>query len=1669
MNNNQSFKCRECRREFSTGTQNEETGTLCRECATSKSDSSDRSNEKDGIKDRLDDNTKEESIDSANGEETQPAETHPSERFWETATTESLDLLASASTKISTPELEETSTDPLDLRINSWKDQLLDLTRKNKLVNFSDTKTKSLSLYQPDTLAIAEALLAEEPIYVHKSAPSDQGGDPPAHSEVEHNEIASTNSMEETAKSLRDLWLNQKRAHQEKGVNALSISFCTLRWFEIEHSDEPLRSPLFLLSANLERKTNNSANRHDYELTVSDFDFQINPALRKKLSSERGLILPPDEVFSLDQLAASVKAIEEAIEGFDRWEIIGEVLLAIFDFTKFSLYADLEKNREAVHKNALIKAINGDPAGLTTPPETPTAGRLDEAVSPIKVYQVLEADSSQQEAIEAAKRKMDFVLQGPPGTGKSQTIANIIAEKLAVGEKVLFVSEKQAALDVVKNRLDEVGLGRFCLEAHGSKADKGAILDSLAAELRSDPIRYPNERDSTTAELEAVRRQLNEYGELLFYSPDQQKITVYEAMGRVAKHVNAPSINLDVQSPLSLEEETIEGMSKALSTLANYEPEIEEYDTHRWRHTTLKQWRVGTQEMVQQSLATTETAVNEIIHLADQIGEELGVSVETIGDFERVATLVQLLADLPDAFFEEQFFDPSFYTQQERLELFIELEEQIQKQRSDLAKQYTQSFFSEDGSELHAELSTYGFLKSLQPSYRSLRSRLLDYTKPEYNPGYDELTADAQALLQLQQCETARAEYDEIRSQLGLLYNGSTTDWNLVWEMYDWVNGYQSVKGLEIDHLKSALITGTFSQVDLDFARQVSTTLEVYKTAQHQLGQILDLDQFQIEGQLVTNASLWTLEQEMRTLQGSRVDLQRWVEFSQRLDKACSEYELLEVYLSQFLSGGYEAADVVPAFEKVFFTAWLNQVYDLTDLGSFSATEIEQQLAEFRRLDRQQQEYAKVAIQHEITKKYPRIELKYAESSEQVFLRREINKSRQRKPLRTLFREAPGLISTLKPCFMMSPLSVAQYLEYDTIHFDVVIFDEASQIMPQDAVSSLIRADQTIIAGDTKQLPPTAFFNADTESTDDALEDLESILDEAASVLPEKQLLWHYRSNTNELIEFSNQKYYDSRLKTFPGNAGDEEEMGVSFDFVEDGLYDRGGSAMNEPEAKRVVDLIEDHIETRSSDSLGVVAFSQKQAQAIRDEIERRRETAPVLGAFVDDHDALDGFFVKSIENVQGDERDRLLFSVGYGPDREGRTSMNFGPLNQSGGERRLNVVITRARDQITVVSSIRHSDIDLGRTNSRGVRDFKHYLEYAEEGPRALRRAETAPMTDQFDSGFEEAVYTALRQRGYQVDTQVQSAGYSVDLGIKDPQKPGRYVLGIECDGAAYHSSQTARDRDRTRQAVLENLGWEIHRIWSPDWTANQEAQLDKISDRIALLFERTAEPAEVTDGGVETQDTTDSVIDHIEPEPMTRSELTEYAGQIVDYQEPASIPTQVGEFNNASQTRIQQILLEIIHRRGPIESEVAYRHVIAGWNVTRLGKNIRRRMDRVSSRLVQQGLIQNRDGYLWSADTTEVLVRKNTTTESRKIEEIPPEELSKAAYIILDEGGAMSRSDLVLETTRLFGYSRTGPKIEDHVDDAISQLISQGAVTETKTQATAQAVDIDQLLLSR
>ncbi len=1324
-----------------------------------------------------------------------------------------------------------TSKDPsqtdLDEVIDHWKEAVLDLSRRNSLVDFTETKTKSLPLIGPGPVSVAIELSSEGSQSLRRRPSDDPEGD------AFSGGLVADRSPEAAAETLREIERHHRRYLRERGVDTLYLSLGRLQWTTATGS-EPLSSPLFLLPVEFETRPTNGTEFHDSVITYDGEPAVVNPALRKKLRVERDIVLPLDEAVPADELEDAFAAADDVAASIDGWSVSRTIALCVFDFADISLYEDIERNRNAIARDPIVRAIAGDHDALDGTDVNPRDDAETERARNSR-YQVLEADPSQRRAIDAAVAGESFVLHGPPGTGKSQTIANIIAEKLARGDRVLFVSEKQAALDVVKNRLDEVGLGQFCLEVHGRHATRSSVVDSLESELHAETVRPPDELDAIREERRAVQNKLSGYAELLTSPPDGFEVTPYEALGIVARTRDAPTVDAAITSPFEHDQAAVDDAIERLAELATYEDPIRNRETHPWRHATIETWQVDTRERMERSLDRQLEALESLRALANRSETRLGIAFDRPADIERVRTALERFAFVPEAHWSTALLDPAFYGRESRARRLAEAMVEITTLERELRERYRPEIFDEDGHTLHRQLRGYGSLRYVRPSYYELRRRLRSAARDGYEPTLTELREDARTLRTLQSLrETVRA-LDVDDRYLEPFDDGNGVDWTVMVGTQDVLDALASQDGVEF-----ALADDGVTRADLaavgDLYRELNRIADAFDSAIEFFDRSMAVTAVEADGRPLDAA---TIDARIRYLEHLRSNLDRlqpWIQFRNR--RADAATTIAGEYLENFLDAGHDPAWLVDGFRREFYRAWLNALYDRTPLSSFNATEFEHHLKTYRRLDRDAMDCAGDAVRNEVIDRRRTTDAASADSSDFVSLKREINKQRNYRPLRELFSDAGSAVQELKPCFMMSPRSVARCLPHGEVGFDAVIFDEASQIPPANAVSALIRAEQVIVAGDSNQLPPTRFFETDVRSANDDRVDLESILDEAAAVLPEYRLSWHYRSRSPALVEFSNHRYYDGRLQTFPGPELDAN-AGFDFEYVADGVYDRGGSRTNPREAERVVDVVEAHAETDPHRSLGVVAFSRAQAHAIADRIDDRRAENSALDSFVGETDVQEEFFVKSLEVVQGDERDRIVFSVGYGPDEDGTVTNHFGPLNEEGGERRLNVAITRARRQVTVVSSLQPEAIDTSRTDSRGVEDFCRYLEYVRDQADESRPGEGSAIdTDAdptFDTPMQADVYETLTAEGFDVDPAPGGTNAALDMAIRDPEDADRYALGIECDGSVYRQTDDARGRDRLRQRVLADRGWTVHRVWAPAWATDPDREADRIATRVA------------------------------------------------------------------------------------------------------------------------------------------------------------------------------------------------------------------------------------------
>jgi very-short-patch-repair endonuclease len=779
-------------------------------------------------------------------------------------------------------------------------------------------------------------------------------------------------------------------------------------------------------------------------------------------------------------------------------------------------------------------------------------------------------------------------------------------------------------------------------------------------------------------------------------------------------------------------------------------------------------------------------------------------------------------------------------------------------------------------------------------------------------------------------------------------------------------------------------------------------------------------------------------------------DLDEWLQAKRAMRRV--EQAGIAGIVKALVSGDIPTDQWSDAVRRLVLTHALDAVQREDEtLQAFNRVQHDDAISRFRATDVAYVEMSAARLKRSLAHRQGRIST--AHGGEPVFLRAQRAKRRGQAPLRKVFERIPNLLPVLKPCLMMSPLSVAHFLPANLYKFDVVIFDEASQVRPYDAVGAIMRGKQLVVAGDEHQLPPTSFFDREiddlNEESDNDIAGVESIL-KALQVkgMRSAYLNWHYRSQHEDLIAFSNHYFYGGRLITFPSAvSGPSPTRGVHFVHVQNGRYEeerdkvlKTPQRVNRAEAKRVAQLVVQHARTRPNESLGVVALGVNQRDIVEEEI----KSARLLDQSLDDFfrpDREEPFFVKALEQVQGDERDVIIISIGYGKNAAGVLSHNFGPINQDGGERRLNVLVTRAKHQVVVASSIRAGDIDLDRTSKLGPRRLKNYLDFAERGPVALE-AEITGGDGKYESPFEVEVGEALARAGYDVRRQVGTSGYRIDLAIVDPEQPGRYLLGIECDGATYHSSKTARDRDRLRQAILENLGWRMHRIWSTEWIRDAERELNRAIEQIELAKVSRVEPDApfVSAPLIEDESSNRAAVQPVAP-------TDEAAALTADNYFIADLSRFV--VADLLQTPLRLLSDAVVHCvtiEGPIHVELLTKRMTAEWGLQRAGVRIVNAIEHAISAAVAQGRIDRSGAFLRIPGTVVLGIRgEDEHGALRAVGHLPPEEIEKAFELILEHAFSLSEDELVLQTARLFGFRRTGAEIDRRFRESIHSTVER------------------------
>ena len=897
----------------------------------------------------------------------------------------------------------------------------------------------------------------------------------------------------------------------------------------------------------------------------------------------------------------------------------------------------------------------------------------------------------------------------------------------------------------------------------------------------------------------------------------------------------------------------------------------------------------------------------------------------------------------------------------------------------------------------------------------------------------------------------AVAEEDEglapaLAEDFGVFFEHKATDWDAVSHALNWTADFlDEADGRVGDTLADHAVNPRASGEYKERAQSLSTAITEFS----QRLSVLD-ERFNVS---VTSWDSWQeppfsdLDTWSGDLWKHAGDAPGWVEYR---DAVLDLEERLGLGSAAALRATTDIAENAPGIvRRRIYAAWLEELYEAEhELSRFSRVDHEGVRLQFRELDERYPFAARQRVRERVFAKYPDRWDTPLQAGQLGTLNNELSKRRKQMPVRRLIARIPNLLQTLKPCFLMSPLAVSQYLPAgpmasDHLEFDVVIFDEASQVLPEDALPAIDRAGQVVVVGDRLQLPPTTFFRAglgddgeseyDEEEDEDSFEGRESILDvmvgQVGSGFAERYLSVHYRSRCESLIRFSNHAFYEDRLLTFPSPV--PAATSVRDEFLPNATYDAGGSRTNRVEAERVTDIVFELMSTQpTSESVGVVALSRSQADLIENLIDDRRLLNRQLDHRFGD-DLPERFFVKNLENVQGDERDHMILSIGYGPTPAGAVPNRFGPINQEGGERRLNVAVTRARKSMTVVHSLRAEDITSG---SPGARQLRRYLEYVRNPERAFESEATG--TGEPESLFEEAVLAALRSRGHLVDAQVGVSGYRIDLAIKSDGGEG-YDLGIECDGVNYHSSPTARDRDWLRQQVLEGLGWRIHRVWSTAWVRDPETEIVAIEQALQGARAQSVEPPPPpTSPGFDEPPLAASA-------PTGRDGPSSAAALLFDEYRQFEEQARTGDLLNVPLSELSALVRGVIAVEQPVHIDTIIDRVRTIYGAPRTGKRVRERFEQAIERILNRPRDRTRRFLVHTQDAKQLRPRRDS---KRPIDRVAPSEIEEGLLIVAKASFGMEQADLIRETARQFGWRRTGRHIDHSLSEGIERLLNEG-----------------------
>ena len=1513
-------------------------------------------------------------------------------------------------------------------KLNKWADLLLDTGKRNNLINFKDTKNSTVEVVCPDfdtlflraehsaVFEVYDAFSEEEEDMEELELETEDSTsgkyisrkdymDAYAKRIKKNNQVLLYNAYNNPVKALSNIGKKAKSALEETGVNIAYMTFGFINWTDDKTPGVTLHAPILLAPISIE----NESALFPHYIKMTDSELVVNPTFSFKLKNDYGMELPEYDDECVSEYLEKVEALVSRL----KWTVTKECKIGAFSFLKINMHVDLKENAGKILKNPGVRALLGEA-------DLQYEDTREDKKEKTPLHNVVDADSSQSEAIELARRGKSFVLQGPPGTGKSQTITNIIAECLEEGKKVLFVSEKLAALNVVYDKLKRAGLDEFCLELHSHKANKKDVIDELCRTLKAQKSAVSGRAQKEIDAKLRAEGELDEYVEELHKVRPVINKTLYNMYEEVSLVRGVPEVDFVIGDIRSKGEDYIEEAEATLSSYVGYIPSV----GYNYRKNPFYGFsrEDSSYEFVGEFRKNLEGCVAfcaEIKELNDVISKKYSITAKNAQDAYAIREFLDLIS--ASVFITPALLNPN------NLSSAVEVIKEMKTLALDILnkKKAIDAIFEEEIYEIDAEagyrkltkLYDNFFKRLFSSEYRRIVTELRVAKRDGKREDYRTYASLFHTVSTYQRSVQRFFSLEKkIKDKIGSAYSGVETDFNRLLDELAALSELQS-RRIELGTLPK------LSEKNFVLAKEeLSGLCESFGERFDRLSECEEwvLSVFNPELVNLRKLELERLENKYTGCLENLDSLDNWCEFAKLLASLSSLD--LKTYVDFVISRRIATENILPTYKKEFYVQWIDSVLrEIPSLMRFSRIPHDETVKLFKEKDELNFEINKAKIKAKLSANRPSLDM-IAQGSAISVLLREGEKKRKQKGIRLLLEEIGDLAQTLKPCFLMSPLSVSTFLSAN-MNFDVVIFDEASQIFPQDAIGAIYRGRQLIVVGDSKQMPPSNFFNTSTtleEDEEDDLTDFESILDICSTSLMQKRLKWHYRSRFEQLISFSNKNFYDNDLVTFPSSKKDTVGVGVDYYYV-DGVFDRK-TKTNRIEAEKIVDLVFENIEKYPERSIGVVAFSASQQNLIDKLITRRRQKDKTKEEFFKS-DREEPFFVKNLETVQGDERDTIIFSVAYAKDIDGRFILNFGPVNREGGERRLNVAVTRAKYNVQLVSSMHYTDIDLSRTQSVGARLLREYLDYAENGEVALMRSAGDNVFSKRDSELVDEIAEFLRCNGYEVDTHLGSSALKIDVAVKHPSSEEDYLLAVECDGETYRNSRVARDRDRLRAEILERMGWKYYRVWSTDWFRNKRVEKERLLEALKNAAKGVSPKGK--------KDTRGAELSFEEEAKEQRFEFPKY--NMADERELAR------KYNYSK----SNVIRAIIEKESPISEEWLLRRVAFLFGREKVTSLVRDEFNY----LVRGGFgcnVIRRDGFLYieSMPPSMLRVPPPNAANQREVKYIHPEELALGMREILRQNVTVSKSGLFRLLAAQLGYARIGDAMQEHLEYALKLL---------------------------